>query len=178
MAATYTFNDIANPKVETKRFKLYMNFGTHEAPEWELQGRGVDNYTFDSGTSIDKTTDVLGIVDMERSDPQPTQSGLEIAIRKGSKLAEKLSEADITGDYSFLNDVELLKKYEYIDGATATNCKARLEKGCMIDVKQFTAEAGSYLKYSVDIHYANDFEVGEMAKTDPETIKFTPDTGV
>lgn len=174
--ADFTFNEKANPKIKTEYIKYYYNLGTSEAPEWELQGRGVENWTQDMGADIEKKTDVLGYVDMERSQPEPTQSGVEITLRKGSKFAEKIAEAEYTGDWSFFDSMEILKKYEFVDGATSDKCKAKLEKSVMLTINSMTAEAGGYIKYEVDINYANDFELGEMDKKDGGTIEFTPDS--
>lgn len=176
MADTFTFNENANPKVKTEKIKYYYNLGTSSNPEWELQGRGVENWTQEMGADIEKTKDVLGYVDMERSDPEPTQSGVVIKLRKGSKFAEKVAEAEYTGDWSFFNSMEILKKYEFVDGKTTTKCKAKLEKDVMITINNMTAEAGSYIQYEVDINYANNFVLGEMDKVDGEIIKFTPDS--
>ena len=72
------FNSYASPKVETKRFKIYADVGTSSTPEWELQGRGVESWTVEENADVEKTTDVLGTVDMERGTAQPTQSGVAI----------------------------------------------------------------------------------------------------
>lgn len=176
MADNFTFNEFANPKIETKRVKFYYNLGTSSAPEWELQGRGIESWNLDMGSEVEKKKDVLGYVDMERSTPEPTQSGVVISLRKGSKLAEKIAEAEFTGDWSFFDNMEILKKYEYLDGKTSTNCKAKLEKGVMIVVNSMTAEAGSYINYDFDVNYANDFVTGEMPKEDGETITFIADS--
>lgn len=177
MAGTFEFNENATPKVKTEKVKYYYNVGTSDAPSWELQGRGIESWTTDMGADVEKTKDVLGMVDMERSTPEPTQSGVIIQIRKGSKFAEKIAEAEYTGDWSFLDAVEVLKKYEFVDGATSGNCKAKLEKDVMFTINSMTAEAGSYIEYEVDINYANNFLLGEMPKVDGETITFTPATG-
>lgn len=177
MADTFEFNSIASPKVPTKNVKYYYNVGTSSNPDWELQGRGIESWTQDMGADIEKKKDVLGYVDMERSDPEPTQSGVVFQIRKGSKFSQKIVEAEYTGDWSFFDSMEILKKYEFIDGKTTTNCKAKLEKDVMLTINSMTAEAGSYIQYEVDINYANNFVLGEMAKTDPESITFEPDTG-
>lgn len=173
--ADFTFNGYANPKIQTKRIKFYYNLGTSSSPEWELQGRGVENWSVDFGSDVEKKKDVLGYVDMERSDPEPTQSGVTVSLRKGSKFAEKIAEAEFTGDWSFFDNMEILQKYEYIDGKTSDSCKAKLEKGVMIVVNSMTAEAGGYIQYEFDVNYANDFVTGQMAKVDGETITFTPD---
>lgn len=171
----FTFNEYANPKIETKRVKFYYNLGSSSSPEWELQGRGVESWNLDMGSEVEKKKDVLGYIDMERTTPEPTQSGVKISLRKGSKFAEKIAEAEFTGDWSFFDNMEILKKYEYIDGKTTDKCKAKLEKGVMIAVNSMTAEAGSYIQYEFDVNYANDFVTGEMPKTDGETVTFTAD---
>lgn len=176
MADNITFNDYASPKIETKRFKIYADVGNDsETPVWELQGRGVESWSIEEGADVEKTTDVLGMVDMERGTAQPTQSGVSIKLRKGSKLGEILFNAWYTRDMSKLNNMKILQKFEFINGTTETNCKARLEEDVMIAINNFTGEAGSYLGFEVDIHYANKTTLGEMAKEDGETVKFTPD---
>lgn len=172
-----TFNDYASPKVETKYFKIYADVGTDsETPTWELQGRGVESWSIEEGSDVEKTPDVLGMVDMERSTAQPTQSGLSIKLRKGSKLGEILFNAWYTRDMSKLNSMKILQKFEFIDGKNASNCKARLEEDVMIAINNFTGEAGSYLGFEIDIHYANKTTLGEMAKVDADPIVFTADS--
>lgn len=170
-----TFNSLANPKIETKRFKIYADVSTTGTPEWELQGRGVESWSVDENADIEKTPDVLGMVDMERGDAQPTQSGVTIKLRKGSKLGEMLFNAWFTRDMTALNSMKILQKFEFIDGSDNTNCKARLEEDVMIAINNFTGEAGAYLGFEIDIHYANKTTLGEMAKEDGESITFTPD---
>lgn len=170
------FNNYANPKVETKRFKIYADVGTGDTPEWELQGRGVGSWTVDENQEITKETDVLGLVDMERGTPQPTQSGVDIKLRKGSKLGEMLFDAYFTRNYENLNAIKILQKFEFADGADENTCKARLEEDVMISINSFSGEAGAYLGFNIDIHYANKTTTGTMPKVDGETITFTPDS--
>jgi hypothetical protein len=172
-----TFNDRANPKIRTENFKIYIDVSeTGLAPVWELQGKGVASWTIDRGEEITKTKDVLGGVETERGTPEPTQTGVKIYLRKGSKFAEMLAEADFTGDTSKLDAVKILKKYEYMDGKEANTCRAKLENDVMVGLPTFDGEAGGYLAYTVDFHYANRFETGTMPKVDGETIVFEPDT--
>ncbi len=170
------FNNFANPKIETKRFKLYADIGTSGTPEWELQGRGIESYTIEENSDVEKVTDVLGMVDMERSTAQPTQSGLAIKLRKGSKLGEMLFDAWFKRDYSNLNAIKILQKFEFADGDSEDTCLARLEEDVMIAINNFTGEAGGYLGFEIDIHYANKTTTGTMPKVDGETITFTPDS--
>lgn len=172
--ATELFNDFANPKVETKRFKIYADVGENDAtPVWELQGRGVESWSIEDGSDIEKTTDVLGMVDMERGEPQPTQSGIAVKLRKGSKLAELLFNAWYSRDYSKLNSMKILQKFEFAAAATSGQCLARLEEDVMISISNFTGEAGGYLGFEIDLNYANKTTLGTMPIEDGETVKFT-----
>lgn len=172
------FNDKVNPKAKTEYFKIYADVsGTGLAPEWELQGRGVGSWTVEENQDVEKTTDVLGYVDMERGTAQPTQSGVTLRLRKGSKLAELLFDAWFTGDKSKLDSIKILQKFEFIDGTDTDTCKARLEDDVMIAINSFSGEAGAYLGFDIDIHYANKRTLGTMPKVDGETITFTPDAG-
>ena len=170
------FNDRVNPKAKTELFKIYADVSEAGlAPEWELQGRGVESWTVEENQDVEKTTDVLGYVDMERGTAQPTQSGVSLRLRKGSKLAELLFNAWFTGDKSKLDAVKVLQKFEFIDGTDEDTCKARLEEDVMIAINSFSGEAGGYLGFDIDIHYANKRTLGTMPKNDGGEITFTAD---
>ena len=170
------FNSYANPKVETKRFKIYADVGTSGKPEWELQGRGIESWTVEENSDVEKVPDVLGYVDMGRGTAQPAQSGVAIKLRKGSKLGQMLFDAWFKRDYSSLDAIKILQKFEFADGTDSDTCLARLEEDVMIAVNSFSGESGSYLGFEIDIHYANKTTTGTMPKVDGETITFTPDS--
>ena len=169
------FNTYANPKVETKRFKIYADVGGTSTPEWELQGRGVESWTVEENSDVEKVADVLGYVDMERGTAQPTQSGVAIKLRKGSKFGQMLFDAWFKRDTSKLDAIKMLQKFEFVDGTEEGTCLARLEEDVMIAINNFTGEAGGYLGFEVDIHYANKTTTGTMPKVDGASITFTPD---
>lgn len=170
------FNSYANPKVETKRFKIYADVGSSSTPEWELQGRGVESWTVEENSDVEKVTDVLGYVDMERGTAQPTQSGVALKLRKGSKLGQILFDAWYSRDNSKIDAMKFLQKFEFADGESEDTCLARLEEDVMISINSFTGEAGGYLGFECDIHYANKTTLGTMPKTDGDTITFTPNS--
>lgn len=170
------FNSNVNPKAKTEKFKIYMDVGTSAlTPVWELQGRGVESWTVEQNQDINKTPDVLGYVDMDRSVAQPTQSGVALAIRKGSVFGEMLFNAFFSGDYSALDDIKILQKFEIVDGEETDTCLARLQEHCLIAINSFSGEAGGYLGFDVDIHYSNEIITGTMPIKDGSTIEFTPD---
>lgn len=171
------FNSNVNPKAKTERFKIYIDVGNSDlTPVWELQGRGVESWTVETGgDGVNKKTDVLGYVDMERGTAQPTQSGISLAIRKGSALAEMLFDSWFSGDFSKLDSVKILQKFEIKDGATTGTCLARQQNGCMIEITNFAGEAGGYLNFEITLHYSNDIITGTMPMVDGTPVTFTPD---
>ncbi len=170
------FNNFANPKIETKRFKIYADVGESDTTEWELQGRGVESWSVEQNEDVTKTPDVLGYIDMERGTAQPTQSGVSIRLRKGSKLGGILFDAWFKNDKTKLDAIKILQKFEFIDGDDEGTCLARLEEDVMISISTFNGEAGGYLGFDCDFHYSNKTTTGTMPKEDGETITFTPDS--
>lgn len=171
------FNSYANPKIETKRFKIYADVSESSDPEWELQGRGVESWSVEQNEDVTKTPDVLGYIDMERGTAQPTQSGVAVRLRKGSKFGQMLFDAWFKNDKSKLDSIKMLQKFEFVDGTDDDTCLARLEEDVMISINTFNGEAGGYLGFDIDIHYANKTTIGIMAKVDGAEIEFKTDDG-
>lgn len=169
-----TFNDKATPKIKTENFKIYFDVSTTSTPEYELQGRGVASWTIDNGQDIESKADVLGFNDFERGVAQPTQD-VTLGLRKNSKLGAMIFDAWFKGDLSSLDSLNILQKFEFIDGETAGTCKARLQDECAINVTSFEGEAGGYLAFGATIHYSNKITTGTMTKVDGSTIEFIPD---
>lgn len=171
------FNDKINPKAKTELFKLYTDVSESGlAPEYELQGRGVGSWTISTNSGVTKTTDVLGKVDFEREPSQPTQTGVEIKLRKGSKLAQILFEAWAKNENSKIDAMTFLQKFEFIDGKDPSTCFARKESEVMIGINDFTGEAGGYLGFNCDFHYSNNTVYGTMPKVDGDSITFAEET--
>ena len=172
-----TFNSSVNPKAKTELFKIYIQTGgTTALPTYELQGRGVTSWSVDQGgDGISKENDVLGYVDMTRGIPQPVQSGVQLYLRKDNVLSTILMEAWMTGDFSKLDSLSILQKFEYIDGETTGSVVARKQDECMITINSFNGEAGNDLNFDVDIHYSNKITMGQMTLEDASPIVFTPD---
>lgn len=175
--AALIFNDKVNPKAKTEFFKIYADVSADGGgtPQWELQGRGVASWTVTQNQDITKESDVLGYVDIERGVAQPTQSGVDLKLRKGSKLGELLFNSWLSGDTSRIDAIKILQKFEFIDGTAENKCKARQDT-CLIAINSFNGEAAGYLGFNIDIHYSNQTVIGEMAIDDSAgAITFTPD---
>ena len=157
--ADYQHDDDRGAFLSLKKIKAF-----DKAVDWVIEN------------TVEKVTDVLGYVDMERGTAQPTQSGVVLKLRKGSKLGQIIFDAWFKRDNSKIDAMKILQKFEFADGATENTCLARLEEDVMIAINNFTGEAGGYLSFEVDIHYANKTTTGTMPKVDGETITFTPDS--
>ena len=166
------FNEKATPKVPVKHFKLYMD--VDGKGNYELQGRGVSSWTIDESENVSKSTDVLGYVDVQRGTPQPQQSGVKVNLRKESKFGDMLFNAWYSGDKSALDSVDILQKFEFVDGDDENTCAARLEKEVLIEIASFEGEADGYLAFTLNIHYTNNRLLGYMPKEDGSSIEFTP----
>ena len=87
-----------------------------------------------------------------------------------------LFDAWFTRNTSKLDAIKMLQKFEFVDGDDSGTCLARMEEDVMIAINNFTGEAGGYLGFEVDIHYANKTTTGTMPKVDGDTITITPDS--
>lgn len=87
-----------------------------------------------------------------------------------------LFDAWFKRDTSKLDAIKMLQKFEFADGDSEGTCLARLEEDVMVAINNFTGEAGGYLGFEVDFHFANKTTIGTMPKVDGDTITFTPDS--
>lgn len=173
----FTFNDKANPKIETKNLSLYADVGAATTPEWELQGRGIANWNFEENADVEKETDVLGMVDMERGTPQRAITGIEMKFRKDHKLGAMIFEAWYSGDYSALNALKILVVYGFVDGSASDGSfLAAQEEDVLIGVNSVSAEAGGYITADIDINFANKRTLGTATIVSGGTVTFTANT--
>ena len=171
------FGEFANPTVATERLKVYLDIGTStESPTWELEGRGVQNNSIDTGVDVSNDTDVLGIVDVTVSKPNPKME-MEFKIRKGTVLGEKAIQS-FRSRTCVLENQTVVLKYEFLDAGTAgsgnaTNCKADKETDCTIALTNISAEAGDYITCTATLYFSNETVEGYMSKVDASQITWT-----
>lgn len=168
------FNSYANPTIDTEHLKIYANVGSGSSEEWELQGRGIQTNEFETNADVSQEPDVLGFVDVVVSKAKPTLE-MEMKLRKNSKLGAKLLDAWLDRSCAVTNQ-DILIKYEFIDvgASNSINCLAYREKSCTISISNLTAEAGGKITVTATLYLSNDTVKGSMAKTDGESVTFTP----
>lgn len=168
------FNTFASPKAKTERFKIYAKFPNEAMSKYELQGKGITDWSIEQGQDVEQNVDVLGFATMDRKSVKAKQS-IELYLRKDSHLAKVAFEAFYKNDMSVLDNVDILQKFEFADGDDADECLAREQKECLINITSFMGEAENYLKFAMDFYYSNQITTGTMPKVDADPVVFTPD---
>lgn len=171
------FNKNASPKAKVERFKLYIDIGNGSSEDWELQGRGITSWTIEQNQDIEQESDVLGYVDNTRGNAKPQQSIDAFKFRKDSKLGKIIFDAFYRGDQSALDNLNILQKFEFVEGDTEGTCLARKLPNSMINITSFNGEAESDLSVAMDIYYSGEIITGTMPIADGTSITFTPDSG-
>lgn len=149
---------------------MYVNVATSIAPEWEAVGVKVEDSAIEYNLDIQKVTDILGVTTSTVKNSAPVQSFDGLAVRKESKLAQKLFDIMLKKDYTKLQDFEVLIAYGF-DGADG-KFTAEKHKGCTVDVKSLGGSGT--LEMPIEISLSNDFEVGTVTKLLPASaVTFT-----
>lgn len=170
------FNKFASPKAKVEKFKLYVDISDDNSEDWELQGRGITSWTIEQNQDIEQEADVLGYVDNTRGSAKPQQSIDTFKFRKDSKLGKIIFDAFYRGDQSALDNLNILQKFEFVEGSTTETCKARKLPGNMINITSFNGEAESDLSVAMDIYYSGEIITGTMPIKDGANPTFTPDS--
>lgn len=90
--------------VKREEFKLFANVGTEEAPEWELQGKRIEDLSLELNPNVETVTDITGITDTLLDKYEPQTSVSPYYARRESKLAAWLY--NIVRDGKTLTEVE------------------------------------------------------------------------
>ena len=165
------FNANASPKAPTKRFKMYVEIDG----ELELQGRGITSWSVEQNQDVTQEEDVLGFVDNTRGNAKPQQNIDTFKFRKDSKLAKMAFDAWYSGDYSKLDSLNIVQKFEFVEGSDTDTCLARKLPNSMINITALNGEAGNDLSVSMDIYYSGEIIKGTMPIVDGVKPTFTED---
>lgn len=159
-------------KAERRLQADYVNVGTHEKPEWELQGYGVEESALEYNSEVNTVTDITGNTETTVDSMAPQRSMEPNTVRKGSKLHLKLIDIIRRKAWSELSLFEILHVRGYI--GEEGKLDAELHRNCTIEP---VSEGGSgTVDMPINMYYSNDKVLGTVDKIS-KSPTFTPNEG-
>lgn len=164
-------------KIERKYLELWVDVSEagSSTPEWELQGRGIEESAIELNTEVNKVKDILGFVDTSIDGMQPQQSFDPNSLRVGRKLDEKLHELYRTRDLAGFTGFNVLTVYRYILGTEEGTFEADMETNCTLEVSSLGGSA--YMDMPFVLHNSNEITRGTVTYVDGKPV-FTASTGI
>lgn len=169
--ANTDFNVGAGIKAPRKLLKHFVNIGTHDAPEWELLGRGVEDSAIELNPETEEVNDITGVHESSVTGWAPTQSFEPFTVRGGSKLAFKLHDIWMNNSPELLSQFEMLTVYSYV-GDVSDGYDADIQDGCTINIKSIGGSA--YIDMPIDVSYSNNKKRGTVKFGENQVPTFTP----
>ena len=170
-------NGKTDQKVERKLHMVFVNVGESSgSPEWELQGRGVEDASVEYNMDVEQTTDILGRSDTTISAAKPQMNFDPNTLRVGQKLNSKLVDILRRGATSELGTFQVLIVYMFLSDSGTGPYQADQYDNCSIVP---TSMGGSdYVGLPFDLYLSGDVTAGTATITPGEgsalpTVKFT-----
>lgn len=151
-------------KVERKLHMVFVNVGESSgSPEWELQGRGVEDASIEYNMDVERTTDILGRSDTTISAAKPQMNFDPNTLRVGQKLNSKLVDILRRGATSELGAFQVLIVYMFLSAAGSGSYEADQYDNCSIVP---TSMGGSdYVGLPFDLYLSGDRTAGTATVT-------------
>lgn len=163
-------NLTSGKKADRKLDMIFVNVGTSSAPDWELQGRGIEDAAVEFSHDVEQTTDILGITDTTVSAAKPEMTFDAYTIRGGQKLTAKLLDYERESDVGSMGLFEILHVHCFLGEGTDGPFTAEKHTGCTIVP---TSLGGSdYVDMGLEMHLSNDKTLGTATITNGE-VSFT-----
>lgn len=160
-------NGKTDQKVERKLHMLFVNVGESSSPEWELQGRGVEDASMEYNMDVEQTTDILGRTDTNIGTAMPQMNFDPNTLRVGQKLNAKLVDMVRRGATSELGTFQVLIVYMFLSASGTGPYEADQYDNCSIVP---TSMGGSdYVGLPFDLYLSGDRTAG--------TATITPGSG-
>lgn len=122
-----------NQKIERRLHMLFVDVSdTQSTPEWELQGRSVEEASVEYNHDVNQTSDILGYVDTDLSAAKPQISMDPNTLRVGQKLNAKLLDIERRGATSELSTFKVLQVYAFLSDAGTGPFEADTYDNCTI----------------------------------------------
>lgn len=122
----------ANQKVERKLLMTFVDVSSSggSSPEWELQGRSVEDASVEYNHDASQTTDILGKVDTDVAAAMPQITMDPNTLRAGQKLNAKLVDIERRGATSELSTFKVLQVYAFLSDTGAGPFEADTYDNC------------------------------------------------
>ena len=157
-------NGKTDQKVERKLHMVFVNVGeSSDSPEWELQGRGVEDASVEYNMDVEQTTDILGRNDTSIGTAMPQMTFDPNTLRVGQKLNSKLVDILRRGATSELGTFQVLIVYMFLSAAGTGPYEADKYENCSIVP---TSMGGSdYVGLPFDLYLSGDRTAGTATVT-------------
>lgn len=156
-------------KAKRNSYKVFMNVGTSESPEWEIFGKDIEELSRELNNEVNSFTNILGETETDVTKGVQVTSVDPIKFRDDSKISKILYEI-----YKYdkeLSDVE----FEFLEVNTTDNtAEAENEYGAFmqvgaIDLKSWGGDTTG-LNSPIDINWKGEKTHGTF---NPTTKQFT-----
>lgn len=126
-------NGKPDQKVERKLHMVFVNVSdTSGSPEWELQGRGVEDASVEYNMDVGQTSDILGRSDTSISSAKPQMNFDPNTLRVGQKLNSQLVDILRRGATSELGTFQVLIVYMFLSESGTGPYEADQYDNCSI----------------------------------------------
>ena len=170
-------NGKTDQKVERKLHMVFVNAGESSgSPEWELQGRGVEDASVEYNMDVEQTTDIIGRSDTNIGAPMPQMTFDPNTLRVGQKLNSKLVDIMRRRATSELSTFQVLIVYAFLSDSGTGPYQADQYDNCSIVP---TSMGGSdYVGLPFDLYLSGDVTAGTATITPGKgsalpTVSFT-----
>ena len=157
-------NGKTDQKVERKLHMVFVNVGESSgSPEWELQGRGVEDASTEYNMDVEQTPDIIGRIDTSIGTAMPQMTFDPNTLRVGQKLNSKLVDILRRGATSELGTFQVLIVYMFLSSAGTGPYEADQYDNCSIVP---TSMGGSdYVGLPFDLYLSGDRTAGTATVT-------------
>lgn len=162
-------------KASRNTYKVFMNVGTKEVPEWELLGKDIEDLSRELNNEVNSFTNILGETEVEITKGVNVTTVEPVKFRDGSKASKILYEiykydkelSDV--EYEFL-EVNTTEEITTEEGVSTSEYGAFRQIGA-IDLKSWGGDKTG-INSPFDINWLGEKTYGTF---NPTSKTFTPE---
>lgn len=159
------------PKAKRNTYKVFMNVGTYETPEWEIFGKDIEDLSREMNNEVNSFTNILGETEVDITKGAQVTSVEPIKYRDESKISKKLYDiykydkelSDVEFDFLEVNTTDIQSNQENEYGG--------FRQYGAVDLKSWGGDTTG-LNSPIDINWKGEKTHGTF---NPTTKTFTPE---